>query len=155
MPKKQRETGPEAGCAILAGALLLIAAAPPVQYYSGGKGMPFSEAVQVGDMVYLSGQIGAAPGAAGVVPGGIDAEARQALDNVGAILKRRGLTYADVVKCTVMLSDMADWPAFNKIYTGYFASDRLPARSAFGSSGLAYGGKVELECWAHDPRVVP
>lgn len=154
MEKKQRWPGPVSSCAILAAAWLLTAAAPPVQYYAGAEGMPFSEAVQVGDMVYLSGQIGAKAGAAGVVPGGVDAEARQALDNVGSILKRRGLNYADVVKCTVMLADMTDWPAFNKIYVSYFAPGRLPARSAFGASGLAFGSKLELECWAHDPRVV-
>jgi len=126
------------------------APANPVQYYSV-KGVPFSEAVQVGDMLYLSGQIGVAPGSAKLAPGGIDGEARQAMDNIGAILTRRGLTFDAVVKCTAMLADMNDWPAFNKAYVSYFKPDRLPARSAFAASGLALGGRVELECWAYNP----
>lgn len=126
------------------------ALANPVQYYSL-KGVPFSEAVQAGDMLYLSGQIGVAPGSTALAPGGIDGEARQAMDNIGAILARRGLTFDAVVKCTAMLSDMNDWPAFNKAYVSYFKPDRLPARSAFAASGLALGGRIELECWAYNP----
>jgi len=124
--------------------------ANPVQYYST-KGVPFSEAVQVGDMLYLSGQIGVPPGGNALAPGGIDGEARQAMDNIGAILARRGLTFDAVVKCTAMLADMNDWPAFNKAYVSYFKPDRLPARSAFAASGLALGGRIELECWAYNP----
>lgn len=124
--------------------------ANPVQYYSI-KGVPFSEAVQVGDMLYLSGQIGVPPGGNALAQGGIDGEARQAMDNIGAILARRDLTFDAVVKCTAMLADMNDWPAFNKAYVSYFKPDRLPARSAFAASGLALGGRIELECWAYNP----
>jgi reactive intermediate/imine deaminase len=127
------------------------AAAAPAQYFAGDPGMPFSEAVRVGDMLILSGQIGVAPGTNALVPGGISAQARQAMDNIGAILKRRGLGFEHVVKCTVMLGDIRDWPAFNAVYTGYFKPDRMPARSAFAASGLAYGGAVEVECWARFP----
>lgn len=127
------------------------AAAAPAQYFVGDPGMPFSEAVRVGDMLILSGQIGVAPGTNALVPGGISAQARQAMDNIGAILKRRGLGFEHVVKCTVMLGDIRDWPAFNAVYTGYFKPDRMPARSAFAASGLAYGGAVEVECWAQFP----
>ena len=103
-------------------------------YFPHPDGLPFSEAVQVGDILYLSGQIGVAPGTTVLVPGGIEAEARQTLDNIGAVLARRGLGFDAVVKCTVMLADMADWPAFNAVYRRYFRSDRLPARSAFGAT---------------------
>lgn len=126
------------------------AQAEAVTYYGAGD-MPFSEAVQVGDMLYLSGQIGAVPGATALSPGGIEGETRQVMENIGAILTRRGLTYNAVVKCTAMLSDMNDWPAFNKIYVSYFHRDRLPARSAFAANGVALGGKIELECWAYNP----
>ena len=121
------------------------------QYFSNAEGLPFSEAVQVGGMLYLSGQIGVVPGTNMLVAGGIDAEARQTMENIGGILKRRGLTFSAVVKCTVMLGDIKDWPAFNAVYVGYFKPDRMPARSAFAASGLAYNGKVEVECWAHNP----
>lgn len=124
---------------------------PAPQYYATNEDLPFSEAVQVADMLYLAGQIGVIPGASELVPGGIEAEARQTMDNIGAILARRGLSFEDVVKCTVMLADMDDWPAFNRVYVGYFDADRLPARSAFATSGLAYGGKLEVECWAYNP----
>ena len=119
--------------------------------YYAVKGMPFSEAVQAGDMLYLSGQIGVLPGGNVLAPGGIEGEARQAMDNIGAVLARRGLTFDAVVKCTAMLADINDWPAFNKTYVSYFKPDRLPARSAFAASGLAFGGRIELECWAYNP----
>jgi reactive intermediate/imine deaminase len=122
-----------------------------VYYYSTRGDLPFSEAVQVGDMLYLSGQIGVAPGTAGLVPGGMEAEARQTMDNIGSVLSRRGLGFDAVVKCTVMLANMEDWPDFNKVYVSYFQPGRLPARSAFATSGLAYDGKLEVECWAHNP----
>lgn len=124
-------------------------------YYGGGDGLPFSEAVQVGDMLFLAGQIGLAPGTNTLVAGGIGPEARQTMDNIGSILKRRGLGFDAVVKCTVMLGDIKDWPAFNAVYVGYFKPDRMPARSAFAASGLAYDGKVEVECWAHNPVQKP
>ena len=76
---------------------------------------------------------------------------RQAMDNIGAVLARRGLSFDAVVKCTAMLADMNDWPAFNKVYVGYFKPGQLPARSAFAASGLALGGRIELECWAYNP----
>ncbi|GER07936.1 hypothetical protein GCM10007972_15990 [Iodidimonas muriae] len=118
-------------------------------YFAHPDGLPFSEAVRVGDILYLSGQIGAKPGALTLVPGGISAQARQAMENMGATLKRHGLSYDDLFKCTVMLADMGQWAAFNSVYVTYFKPDRLPARSAFGTSGLALGGALEIECWAY------
>jgi 2-iminobutanoate/2-iminopropanoate deaminase len=139
--------------AIATGALMMTstAMAGPPEYRSrpsvDSNPLPFSEAVFVGDLLILSGQIGIAPD--GKLPQGIGPQTKQAMDNVGAVLKRSGLTYDDVVKCTVMLDDMADWSAFNKAYVPYFKPDRMPARSAFGAKGLALGAKVEIECWAY------
>ncbi len=127
-----------------------VAAAPPV-YYPSQFPYPFSDAVQVGDMLILSGQIGAKPGTGAVVPGGVGPETRQSLDNIAASLKRRGLGMDSVVKCTAMLADMKEWPAFNAVYATYFKKGRYPTRSAFGVSGLALGARVELECWAYSP----
>jgi 2-iminobutanoate/2-iminopropanoate deaminase len=128
------------------------AEAKPPEFFGSDLGFPFAEAVQAGDMLYLSGQIGNVPGSRTVVPGGIEAEAKQVMDNVGAVLRKRGLGYDSLVKCTVMIADMKDWPAFNTVYATYFKPGRFPARSAFGANGLALGAKVELECWAHNPQ---
>lgn len=111
--------------------------------------LPFSQAVQVGDVLYLSGQLGNKPGSLDLVAGGMEAEARQTMENIGAVLKENGLSFADVFKVTVMLADMAQWPDFNKVYITYFDPARLPARSAFGCNGLALGAQLELECLAY------
>jgi 2-iminobutanoate/2-iminopropanoate deaminase len=115
----------------------------------GEQRLPFSDAVRVGDMFFLSGQIGNRPD--GTLPEGIEAQARQTMDNIGRVLKGQGLGFGDVVKCTVMLDEMKDWPAFNKVYVTYFPDGKFPARSAFGADGLALGALVEVECWAHAP----
>jgi reactive intermediate/imine deaminase len=144
--------------AILSGLGLLAAsasAAPPsrqpVEHFGrpalNGRALPFSDAVRVGDVLYLSGQLGL--GADGKLPDGVEAQTKAAMDNIGAILKRAGVEYKDVVHCTAMLDDMADWPAFNGVYVTYFPPGKLPARSAFGTDGLALGGKVEIECQAY------
>lgn len=110
-------------------------------------GLPFSEAVKVGDTLYLSGQVGVIPGTLKLKPGGIEAEARQTLDNIRQTLKVHGYEMKDLVKCTVMLADIAEWEKFNEVYITYF-TEPYPARSAFGSSGLALGARVEVECIA-------
>ena len=109
--------------------------------------LPFSEAVRVGDLMILSGQLGTLPGTTELAPGGIEAEARQALENVKAILERYGSSMDKVVKCTVMMADIAEWAAFNEVYVTYFPGPK-PARSAFAAAGLALNGRVEVECWA-------
>ncbi len=116
-----------------------------------GLGLPFSAAVRVGDLLYLSGALGNLPGSLRLIEGGTAAEARQTMENIGAVLRFCGLEFTDVVKCTAMLADMAEWSEFNKVYIGYFPPDRLPARSAFGCNGLALGARVELECIARFP----
>lgn len=125
---------------------------PPAPIHFGSpdsalKSLPFSEAVQVGDLLFLSGQIGVAPGTLTLVPGGMEAEATQALENIRGVLARHGSSMDRVVKCTVFLADMRDWPAFNVIYRRYFTGP-IPARSALGANGLALGAKVEVECIA-------
>jgi 2-iminobutanoate/2-iminopropanoate deaminase len=111
--------------------------------------LPFSQAVRVGDVLYLSGALGNIPGKLELVPGGMEAQARQTMENIRAVLKDNGLSFRDVFKCTVMLADMSRWGDFNKIYVTYFDPDRLPARSAFGTNGLALGAEVEVECVAY------
>lgn len=129
------------------------AAAQPrtaVQYFplpAADQPAPFSSAVRVGDTLYLSGAIGIAPN--GKLPPGIEAQTREMMDYIGTVLKRAGLGWGNVFKCTVMLDNMADWPAFNTVYVPYFPKGKLPARSAFGADGLALGALVELECMAY------
>ncbi|MBL8525894.1 MAG: RidA family protein [Betaproteobacteria bacterium] len=111
------------------------------------KDLPFSEAVRHGDTLYLSGQIGIAPGTMKVVPGGMKEEARQTMQNIKTTMEAHGYSMKQIVKCTVMLADMSDWPAFNEVYKTFFVAP-YPARSAFGANGLALGAKVEVECIA-------
>jgi 2-iminobutanoate/2-iminopropanoate deaminase len=126
------------------------AATPAAQYLTpyGPVTRPFSPAVRVGNMLYLSGQIGTpTPTASAVVPGGIEAETRQTMENIKDVLQRSGSSMDRVVKCTVMLADMREWDRMNVVYASYFPKDK-PARSALGASGLALGARVEIECWA-------
>lgn len=116
----------------------------------GGVQLPFSEAVQLGDTLYVSGQIGIQPGTMTLVSGGIAPEAQLAIENMKAILERHGSGLKHVLKCTIFLADIAEWPTFNKVYLEFFKPP-LPARSALAASGLALGAKVELECIAFVP----
>ncbi|MBS0254778.1 MAG: RidA family protein [Proteobacteria bacterium] len=126
-----------------------MAAAPTFHPRPTGN-YPFAEAVQAGDMLYLSGIL--AEGSDGkVVAGGIEPESRQVMKLLGEVLARRGLGYDDLVQCTVLLADMKDWPAFNTIYRASFKPGHYPARAAMGVNGLALGGKVELQCNAWNP----
>ena len=128
-------------------------AAPPQFFVSRDslmKSLPFSEAVRVGNLLFLSGQIGNLPGTTTLAPGGIGPESRQTLENIRAILARHGATLKDVVKCTVFLADMGEWGAFNAVYREFFTAP-YPARSALGSSGLAFKARVEVECVAVVP----
>lgn len=111
-------------------------------------GLPFSDAVRVGDVLYLSGQMGTVPGRMELVPGGLAGQTRAMMEHIGRILNANGLSFDHVFKCLVMLKDMRDWPTFNAIYREYFKPERLPARSAFQAAGLALDGAVEMECWA-------
>ena len=124
---------------------------PEIEFLNSGKvtptTLPFSEAVRVGNTLYLSGQIGIQPGTLSLVAGGIQAQARQTLENIKTTLETHGYAMRDVVKCTVMLADIAEWATFNEVYKTYF-SPPYPARSALGANGLAMGARVEVECFA-------
>ena len=116
----------------------------PVFLGDGGD-YPFSEAVRVGDTLYMSGQIGFKDGK--LVKGGVKAEAKQALVNINTTLLKYGYQKSDIVKCMVMLTDMDDFNDFNKIYKAELAKP-YPVRSAFGVAELAAGASVEVECMA-------
>lgn len=111
------------------------------------QNMPFSEAVRVGNMLYLSGQVGNIPGEMNVVTGGIGHETRQTMENIKEVLERYGSSMDQVVKCLCMLEDINEWAEMSAEYVKFFPNQK-PARSAFAGSGLAIGAKVEIECWA-------
>lgn len=122
-----------------------------VDYLHSGKvlpaTLPFSEAARVGDMLYLSGQLGIVPGSMALVPGGIKEETRQMMENIRTVLEAHGSSLRGLVRCTVFLADMGEWAAFNEVYRTFF-DGRYPARSAVGVNGLALGARVEIECLA-------
>jgi 2-iminobutanoate/2-iminopropanoate deaminase len=109
--------------------------------------LPFSEAVAVGDLLFLSGQIGNKPGEMKLVEGGIQAETRQTMANIFAILEKYGSSKDKIAKCTIFLGNMDEWGEMNIAYIEALG-DHRPARSALGASGLALGGSVEIECIA-------
>ncbi|WP_062268205.1 Rid family detoxifying hydrolase [Endozoicomonas arenosclerae] len=149
----------------LAGALIASLALPvsvlaaehqeTVEFLNSGKiipdNLPLSEAVKVGNTLYLSGQIGLKPGSMQMVEGGVKEETRQTMDNISSLLKMNGYSMGEVVKCTVILTDINNWAAFNEVYQSYFSAP-YPARTVLGSSGLALGAKVEVECMAAKGR---
>ena len=138
-----------AACA-RAGAGGAVAGSPAMEVLTpyGPPTRPFSPAVRVGNLLFLSGQIGTtADAAGGLVTGGIEAETRQTMENIKDVLTRVGSSMNQVVKCTVMMADMAEWPRMNTVYATYFPNHK-PARSAFGANGLALGARVEIECIA-------
>ncbi len=111
--------------------------------------LPFSSAVRVDNMLYLSGALGIVPGTRKLAEGGIQGETRQTLENISNTLENFGSSMENVVKCTVFLADIGEWAAMNEIYTTYFPNK--PARSALGVSGIALDGRVEIECIAVIP----
>jgi reactive intermediate/imine deaminase len=130
------------------GACTRVAPSPTPEFLTpyGRPTNPFSPAVRVGNLLFLAGQIGT-DASGRVVPGGIQAEARQALNNIADVLKKSGSSLDQVVKCTVFMADMKEWPAMNEIYATYFRN-HFPARSAFGATGLALNARMEIECIA-------
>ena len=110
---------------------------------------PFSDASIVGNIIYVSGQVGSKPGTRKVVDGGIGAETMQTLNNIKKILNDLGSSSDKIFKCLCMLEDINDYSDMNNAYTKFFKSrDYLPSRSTFAGSGLALGAKIEIECWA-------
>lgn len=143
----------------LTAALLLVAPvlnaqdkAPEVRYIvptGAAATLPFSQAVKVGHMLYLSGMLGT-DSTNTLAPGGIAAETRQTMTNIKRVLEANGSSMDRVVKCLVMLADIAEWGQMNTVYVTFFPTHR-PARSAMGASGLALNGRVEIECMATVP----
>ena len=120
----------------------------PIAYWNADPNAqrPYSDAVRVGDLLFLSGKLGTDPATGQLVPGGITSETRQTLENIKRTLEANGSSMERVVKCTVMLADISEWDAMNAVYRGYFP--QKPARSALGVNGLVRGARVEIECVA-------
>lgn len=108
--------------------------------------VPFSDAVQVGDLYFLSGQVGMDHSTRKLVEGGIKAETKQCLENIKSVLEQHQMDMSNVVKCTVILADIEDFKVFNEIYKTYFP--RKPARTTFAAKGVAVSAKIEIECIA-------
>jgi len=106
-----------------------------------------SDFVRVGNMLYLSGKLGT-DSTGKLAAGGIGPETKQTLENIKAALEKNGSSMDNVVKCTVMLADIKEWAEMNTVYVTFFKKERLPARSAFGTSGLVNNARVEIECMA-------
>jgi 2-iminobutanoate/2-iminopropanoate deaminase len=134
---------------ILACAAAPVAAQVPQVIHTANEpaGLPFSSAVRVGNVLFLAGQIGNVPGTRQLADTGITGQTRAALENIKAILTAAGTTLDRVVKCTVFLSNMADYAAMNAVYATYFPKDP-PARSAVAVNGLVFGARLEIECVA-------
>ncbi|MEK6410213.1 MAG: RidA family protein [Acidobacteriota bacterium] len=120
-----------------------------VEYSSaaGSSSRPLSEFVRVGNVIYLSGKLGT-DSTGKLAAGGIAPETKQTLENIRSVLEKNGSSMDQVFKCTVMLADMKEWGEMNSVYTTFFKKERMPARSAFGTSGLALNARVEIECIA-------
>lgn len=115
--------------------------------FGHNENYPFSSAARVGNLLFMSGQLGIVPGQNDLVPGGIRPETAQVMDNIKRATELAGFQMNNVIKCTVFLADMAEWPAFNDVYRTYF-SKPFPARSAVAVKGLAADARVEVECIA-------
>jgi 2-iminobutanoate/2-iminopropanoate deaminase len=109
---------------------------------------PYNQAVRTGHLLYTSGQIPIDPATGSFVPGGIREQSIQVLENLKAVVEASGSTLDDVIKTTVFLSDMADFPVLNGIYGEYFGEDNAPARSTIQVAGLPMGALVEIEAVA-------
>lgn len=114
---------------------------------TSGPVRPFSPAVRANGFLILSGQIGT-DSAGVVVTGGIVPETRQTMENIKRVLEQNGSSMDQVVKCTVFMADMKEWPTMNEVYVTFFNEARRPARSAMGATGLALNARVEIECLA-------
>lgn len=120
-----------------------------VEYQSAANpsARTLSEFVRVGNMLYLSGKLGF-DSTGKLAPGGIGPETKQTLENIKTVLEKNGSSMDNVIKCTVMLADIKEWADMNTVYVTFFKKERLPARSAFGTSGLVQNARVEIECMA-------
>ncbi|MBU4278724.1 MAG: Rid family detoxifying hydrolase [Proteobacteria bacterium] len=107
---------------------------------------PYSHACWAGDLLFVSGQLGLEPATGALAEGGVEAQAKQAMNNFAAVLKAAGLDWSQVVKTTIFLQDMADFPTVNKIYAQFFSAEEgYPARACVQVAKLPLGGLVEVE----------
>lgn len=106
---------------------------------------PYNQAVKTGHLLYTSGQIPIDPATGIMVDGGIREQSIQVMENLKAVLEEAGATFEDVIKTTVFLSDMADFPVLNEVYGEYFVESNAPARSTIAVAGLPKGSLVEIE----------
>jgi len=122
-----------------------------IKYYvneqTAALNLPFSNAVIVGNIIYVSGNIGNIPGTGNLAPGGVQSETRQTLENIERVLAANGTSLKNAIKLTVMMADINEWEEMNEIYSTFFP-DNKPARSAFGTTGLALDARLEIECIA-------
>lgn len=140
-----------AACLLGLAGVAMLARAGDLQYFSpAGSKAPYSAAVRAGDTVYVSGQLGV--DADGKLPQDFQAQASNVMANVGTALQRAGVSMDDVAQCTVMIVDMANWAAFNKVYTAAFKPDKLPARSAMAVTALPMQAALEVDCKAYSAR---
>jgi reactive intermediate/imine deaminase len=112
----------------------------------GNEGRPFSSAVRVDKLLFVSGAIGYDVESGALVEGGIGPETKKTLENISATLEMFDSSMDRVVKCTVFLADISEWAAMNEVYVTFFPNK--PARSALGANGLALGARTEIECIA-------
>ncbi|SET34296.1 amidohydrolase family protein [Thalassotalea agarivorans] len=117
-------------------------------YRGNDKNLPFSAAREASGMLWMSGNLGNLPSTMTLAGSTLEQQMVQTMENIGDVLQEYNLTYDDVTKCTLMLADIKDWPAANKVYVKYFKENAFPARSAFAASGLALNAKIEVECIA-------
>ena len=110
----------------------------------------FAQSVRAGDWLFIAGQDAVDVAQQTLFVGDLRAQTDQCVRQLQFIMEAAGGTMDDIVKCTVMMADMAEWPAMNTVYATFFAK-HFPARSAFGTTGLALGGRVEIECFARKP----
>jgi 2-iminobutanoate/2-iminopropanoate deaminase len=109
---------------------------------------PYAQAIRAGGFLFLSGQIPLDPQTGQLVEGGADAQARRVMDNLGAVLEAAGSSFAEVVRCTIYLIDLADFAAVNEVYGRYFTAP-APARATVQVAALPRGARVEVDAIAH------
>ncbi|HEY7291131.1 MAG TPA: RidA family protein [Vicinamibacterales bacterium] len=108
---------------------------------------PYSQAVRVGELLFLSGQVALDPASGQMVEGGVDVQTRRVMDNLAAVLKAAGRTFADVARTTIYLADMNDFAKVNEVYGSYF-SEPFPARATVQVARLPKDARVEIDCIA-------
>jgi 2-iminobutanoate/2-iminopropanoate deaminase len=136
---------------LVLGIALLLAAAPPAAEKKAVMGAakpagPYSPGVDIGNLVFVAGQIGLDPATGKMIEGGIEAQTTQVMKNAEAVLKNAGLGFKDVVRTTVFLTNIGDFQAMNRVYASYFPEGSIPpARSTVAVSALAGGAAVEID----------